>query len=228
MEKKVVGLFAIIGVFLLVSGVYAVSDSEIDDFLRNVAEQKGISESSINNITEVDFNNLPRGINISNIDDTNLAIYKIETNDSEPAFILTVSSENVRKISAPKYYTTSLLNFGYDEETKDSTFLKTSTGVSTSKENGYVMLRDGSITGMSTSLEITSGAGEVQIIILKNGETVGFGNSFAVTSPGIKTDRDIQSQGVVAFEAGDAISVYAKVSGDVKWKDAINIVEITN
>lgn len=227
MEKRVMGLFVIFGIFLLISSVYAVSDQELDDFLRNIAEQKGIPESTIKNVTQVDFNNLPENISISNIDDTNLAIFKVETNEPSPAFIITVSDANFRKINTPQSYTTSLLNFGYDEEAS-STFLKTSTGVKSSAKNGYVMLRDGSITGISTSLEVVSGEGEIQIIILKNGEPIGFGNSFYVSTSGIKTDSDIQSRNVVTFKAGDVISVYAKATGSVKWKDAINIVEISN
>ena len=48
------------------------------------------------------------------------------------------------------------------EKLVDSTFLNTGTGVEASLEKGYVMMRSGSITGLSTNLEVLSGNGEIE------------------------------------------------------------------
>ncbi|MBI5803180.1 hypothetical protein HY448_00660 [Candidatus Pacearchaeota archaeon] len=226
--KNLVIFLAVFGIFLAVSGVYAVTDQDLEDFLKKIAEKKGINSSQIKNISEVDFGNLPKDLNISNIDDSNLAIYKVETNETKPTFIITFSEGNFKKISQPQSYSTSLLNFGFSGQSDESVFLRTAVGVPTSNENGYVMLHDGSITGISTGLQVISGEGKIQIVIIKNGEAVGFENSIEVPSSGLKTDYDIQSREVTTFRAGDVISAYLVVTGDVTWKDSTSIIEITN
>ena len=119
------------------------------------------------------------------------------------------------------------MNFGETEIVDGSGYLKTATGVQTSKDNGYVMMDYGSITGLSTSLEViqTSG-GVVEIIVYVNGEDVGLRNTIYSPEIGINKDYDKQSKDVVKFQPGDVISVYVKVSGEIKWKDAINLVKI--
>ena len=64
-----------------------------------------------------------------------------------------------------------LLTFGLDEQSSESIFLETSTGVKTDVQKGYVMMRAWSITGISTDLEVleNNGYSEVEIIIYKNG-----------------------------------------------------------
>ena len=222
-----------IGIFLLAfSGVLAESEEE-NDFMRKVAEKKGISETEIKNITEINFANLPKEINLKNIDDSNLALYKIELKEGKPVFLVTFSGKNVEKISSTSTqisYSTSLLHFGKNEETSGSTFLKTPLGVQSSLDKGYVMLRKGSITGISTNLEAVNGKGEIQIIIYKNGKEVGFRNSIDVSSNSIKKDYDIQSREIVTFNAGDIISVQVNVgnNADITWKGVITLVEISN
>ena len=89
------------------------------------------------------------------------------------------------------------------------------------------MMREGSITGLSTNLEVVGGGeGEIDIIIYKNGEQVGLGNSLD-GSLGVKEDYDVQSNGVVSFEPGDVISVYCNTDKDLVWKDVITMIEIT-
>ncbi len=99
------------------------------------------------------------------------------------------------------------------------------------------MMREGSITGLSTSLEVVEGApkegvpssegkGEIEILIYKNGERVGFENMLN-GDLGVKKDYDVQSNGVVTFEPGDVISVYANAEDGLIWKDVITIIEIT-
>ena len=230
--KKIFAVF-VIGIFLLAtSGIFAESEEE-NDFVRKVAEKKGISETEIKNITEINFANLPKEINFANIDDSNLALYKIELKEGRPVFLITFSGKNIEKISSTSTqvsYSTSLLPFGENEETSGSSFLKTPLGVQGSLDKGYVMLRKGSITGISTNLEVVNGEGEIQIIIYKNGKEVGFRNSIDVFSNGIKKDYDIQSREIVTFNAGDIISVQVNIrnNGDITWKAVITIVEISN
>jgi hypothetical protein len=119
------------------------------------------------------------------------------------------------------------LNFGFNGETSKSEFMKTATGVDGSLEKGYVMMRSGSVTGISTNLETLAGRGSIEIIIYRNGKAIQFGNTFVVDSVGIKKDYDVQSKGTVSFEAGDVISAYAQSSDGVSWKDATTLVEIT-
>ena len=121
------------------------------------------------------------------------------------------------------------LHFGSSGEMSESTFLNTATGVEGSLEKGYVMMRDGSITGISTSLDIAeaSSNGEVNVIIYKNGEAIRFGNTIDASSVDSKKDYDIQSSEVVTFEAGDLISAYVGGQGNIAWKDVITMVEIT-
>ena len=87
-------------------------------------------------------------------------------------------------------------------------------------------MRDGSITGISTNLEIVKGEGEIEIVIYRNGEVVEFGNSFVGDSEGVKKDYDVQSEATVKFEAGDVISVSVEADDGVVWKDVITMVEI--
>ena len=231
--KKIFAVF-VIGIFLLAaSGVFAESEEEKDDFVKKVAEKKGISETEIKNITEINFTNLPKEINLENIDDTNLAIFKIELIGDKPVFLITFSGKTIEKISSTSTqvsYSTSLLPFGKNEETSESTFLKTPLGVQGSLDKGYVMLRKGSITGISTNLESVDGEGEIQIIIYKNGKVVGFRYSIDVSFNSIKKDYDIQSREIVTFNAGDIISVQvnSRNNEDITWKAVITIVEISN
>lgn len=232
--KKIFAIF-ILGLLLIgVSGVFAEEISkETEDFIKKLENQKGISETEIENITEVDFTNLPDEINLENIDNTNLALYEVKLKNDKPIFLITFSGKTIEKISSPQtqvYYSTSLLNFGENEETTGSAFLKTPLGVQSSLDKGYVMLREGSITGISTNLEIVNGEGELQIIIYKNGKEIGFRNSIDVSSNGVKKDYDIQSREIVEFDRGDTISVQivSKNSANITWKEVITIVEISN
>ena len=215
----------------MLSFVLAASDlsEELEDFVKKVAEKKGVSEEDITNVTEVDFNDLPDEVKLENIDESNLALYKIDSKNDISTFVITFSDKRFQKVSKPVDYTALLLNFGMDEEINNSTFLKTATGVLGDLNKGYVMLREGSITGISTNLEIleTNNEGEIQIIIYKNNEEVGFGNLVNVLSSGIKKDYDIQSKDIVTFRPGEVISVYAKVQGEVIFKDVITVIEIS-
>src|SRR3990167_10527469 len=72
-KMKRLSVFLALGIFVLVmSGVIAESSlpDDVQDFVKKVAEKKGIPESDINSVEEVNFSDLPKEINIQNIDDT--------------------------------------------------------------------------------------------------------------------------------------------------------------
>jgi hypothetical protein len=246
-------LFAIIGIFMtvvLIAGVFMSAESNSDEvssieqkteqlsdgvvnYVEDFASQKGISEESINNVTKVNFDELPKEVNIENVNDANLAIYQINYNKSsskqEKIFVITYSVDKLKAqgdiiLSQDKR---EFLNFGLSGTAKESRFLKSAAGVDGSSEKGYVMMRSGSITGISTSLETTEGAGNLEIVIYRNGKPIQFGNTFAVDSAGTKKDYDVQSKGTVSFEAGDTISAYIKSSDGIAWRDVNTLIEIT-
>lgn len=228
MKRLFIGIAIVM--IILIAGVFAETIGLSEDtqkIVKDVAGKKGIQEEEIESIEEVDFKDLPEQIDIENIDETNLAVYEVDYGEDKPIFVLTVSDETVEKIKK-EYEGVSkmLLNFGFEEETQESGFLKTATNVETRLDKGYVMMRQGSITGMSTNLEIIQGLGNIEIMLYKNGEPIGFRNTFVGDSPGIKKDYDTQSIGTVEFEAGDILSVYAKAEGEITWKDVITLVEI--
>ena len=90
------------------------------------------------------------------------------------------------------------------------------------------MMRKGSITGISTNLEVlNSGNNGIEIIIYKNGEEINFRNSLNALQ-GVQKDYDTQSRDNIKFEQGDIISVKLIADREISWKDVITIVEITN
>ena len=247
-------LFVIVGIslaILLISGLIAAADNtssdqiiqgkidsqvsgDVQGYVEDFVEKKGIDADKINNITQVDFNILPKEVNIENVNDANLAIYQIDYNKSstiqDKIFVVTYSVDKLKAqgdliVAQDKR---EFLNFGFSEEGDKSEFMKTATGVEGSLDNGYVMMRSGSITGISTNLEALKGNGNIEIILYKNGQAIQFGNSFVIDSAGMNKDYDIQSKETVTFEAGDTISAYIQSSDGVSWKDVITLVEITN
>ena len=251
MKKIFIFSFVVILSFLLVVSVFAVASAqesfqenekifssdigeEALDYVTSFAEKRGVNVNDITNVSKVDFNDLPKEVNIENVNDANLAIYQINYNENtedKKVFVVTYSLEKLKAqgdliVAQDKR---EFLNFGFEGTMVNDGFLKTATGVESSLEKGYVMARKGSITTISTNLEITKSddSGKVEIIIYKNGEMILFGNTLDANGQGIKKDYDVQSKDTVTFEPGDVISVYAKSDGNVKWKDVITLVEIT-
>jgi len=228
---KRVFVIVLFGILLTASGVFAETiglTEEVKEIVEDILANKGIEEENITSIELVDYNNLPDAIDIENIDDTNLAIYAVDIGEDKLIYVITASDELFKKISkVPTTGDVLILDFGYEGEMKKKDeFLETATGIETSLEKGYVMMRGGSITGISTNLEIVKGGGEIEIVIYRNGEVVEFGNNFVGDSEGVKKDYDLQSEGTVKFEAGDVISVSVEAKGDVVWKDVITMIEI--
>lgn len=216
--------FIVIGIgiiLLMLSGVFA---DEINYITGNLeAEGKEVAS-----IIEVDPNNLPSQVNIEDIEfGTNLAIYEIDIVGEKPVFAITASDEMFQEPAYILKDTRQLLHFGFNGEMFAQGFLKTATGVS-SEEKGYVMMRSGSITGISTILEISeTSSGKIEIIIYKNGEPIGFRNTLNAFSLGMQKDYDLQSKNVVMFKPGDIISVSIKTSENIPLEDIITMVEIT-
>ena len=203
-------------------------DKKADQFVRDVAKMKGVNESNVRGIKELDVANLPGKVTFENIDENNLALYEIDVSDSEePVYIVTASSDFFKK-TVRVFAQRMLLSFGYSGEVDSDSFLKTSSGVDTTLENGYVMTRDGSITGLSTSLEIISSTSKnpVEIRVYKDSEKIGFRNSIIFNSEGVYTDYDTIDSDILNFEKGDVISVEVDVPEGIKIKDVITLLEI--
>ena len=248
--KKALVIFGLSVLVLLVVGVFvAAADLQIIDdesisispkitdtvlnYVEEFVQKRDITSDSIKTVTEVDFDTLPKEVNIENVGDHNVGIYEIDytessTGEDKQIYMVTYSVNELREqgdliIAHDKR---QFLQFGFDGGMTGG-FLKTSTGVQGSLEKGYVMVRSGSVTAVSTNLEVTSeGVGLIEIIIYKNGKRVEFGNSFN-GDLGVRNDYDVQSNNVVIFEPGDVISAYADASEGLVWKDVITMIEIT-
>lgn len=227
--KKGFVIFGIIVVLFLATSVVAETMSvseEMGVLVKDVLKSKGIDEGSVGDIREVDFNNLPSGININNIDETNLALYEVQIgSEDKPVYILTASESKFKKVIA-KFSKKMFLNFGHSGEITESGYLESATGVLGNLDKGYVMMREGSVSGISTNLEVLEGGGRVEVFIYKNGEEVGFRNSFDVVDSGIYDDYDVMSEGILNFEPGDLISVYVNLEKDIKINDVITLLEV--
>ncbi|MCR4327529.1 MAG: hypothetical protein NUV46_03030 [Nanoarchaeota archaeon] len=228
--KRFSVVFALGVILLLGTGVLAESFSISDNtekFVKKIASNRGVAEESITSITQVDLNDLPEEVNIQNIDDTAIAMYQIEVEGEKPVYVITASEMEIKK-QVENLLGKMLLNFGTPGEVSESTFLSSSAGVKGSENKGYAMIRSGSITGISTNLEVlNSGIGEAEVIIFKNGEVVGFRNTFDLSENGIKSDYDTVGENIVNFNKGDIISVKVVLPSGVFIKDVNTLLEIT-
>lgn len=227
--KKVFPIL-IVSLIILASCVFAENmavSSDVQDMVKTAVSEKGINQADVKSVEEVDFNNLPPEIDIQNIDNTSLSLYKVDYGNEKPFYIISVSEEKFKQI-AEKVAGKMLLNFGYKEALSDSSFLESSVGTQTSFEKGYVMMRKGSITGLSTSLEIllTDSNGDIEVILYKNGEEIGFRNILVADKTGVKKDYDSLTEKTINFEPGDVISAYVKINGNLQVKDINSLVEI--
>jgi len=175
--KKIAVCF-VITILILTVGVFADTKDTIEEIKDFIVEKGIIVEDK--DIVQVNFSDLPDEVNIEKIENTSIVIFEVNYS-SKPLFVVTSSSERFQpEAPAATCDTKLLLQFGMSKGNGKSDFLNMAGGVQSSSEKGYVMIRDGSITGISTNLEITKSAKdeEVEIIIYKNGEEVGFRNVF--------------------------------------------------
>jgi len=209
--------------------------ADVSGFVGDFVKKRGVSVDSIKNISQIDFNSLPREVNIQNVGDNNLAIYQVAydngSGQDSNLYVVAYSLEKIKSqgdliVAQDKR---NFLVFGSSGLMSNSGPLETASGVETSLNKGYVMPRDGSITAISTNLDVeTAGNGSIEIIVYKNGEPINFGNTLDAQTAGVKNDYDVQSKDIVSFEAGDVISVYAENrEADSSWKDITTMVEIT-
>jgi hypothetical protein len=229
-RRKLYLIIALVLIFITASGVLAETiglSSDVKDIINNVVEKQGINSSDIKSVEQVGFDALPPQVDLKNIDTTNLAVYQVDYGGDKPVFVITASGETI-KASPPKTFAYKMfLNFGLKGDVSPPAFLNTANGVEGNLEKGYVMVRDGSITGLSTNLEVLSGQGSIEVMVYVNGQPIGFRNTIYADSAGVKKDYDTQSFGVVNFQKGDVISAYVKTDGDIAFKDVINLVEIS-
>ena len=228
--KKGIFVFVILAVLLLGASVLAetiILSEDIEGMVKDVAISKGIEREDIKGINQVDFTNLPDNIKLENIDQNNLALYEIKVGIEErPVYIITASESKLKRV-AMKFANKMMLNFGHSGEISQSSYLMSSTGVLGDLDKGYVMMRKGSITGMSTNLEIIEGKGIIEVSIYKNGELMGFRNYFYVEDSEIKSDYRTISEGVLNFYPGDILSVYLDLNGDIRLRDVNTLIEIS-
>lgn len=211
-------------------------DEEISDwvydYIYKFIAKMDISPDDVVSISLVDFDNLPSSVNLGSISDgSGLAIYEVAFDIGsglKKVYVVTYSLDEVD--SQDDVFPTSkrqFLNFGLAGKTKKSIFLLTATDVETSVEKGYVMMRDGSITAMSTNLDILKAGENVEVVIYINGEPAGFGNMLSGDEVGVKNDYDVISDNTVEFTAGDVVSVYLDLDKGVRLRDVTTLVEIT-
>ena len=223
--NKTIVCFVII-VMLLTVGVLG-DTKNVKEEIKDFVEGKGIIVED-KDIVEVNFSDLPDAVDIEKIENTSVVIYKVNYSDKS-LFVVTSGEKFQAEAPLPVCDTRLLLYFGISEK-MNAGFLNMASGTKGSMEKGYVMIRDGSVTGISTNLEIIKSAEneEVEIIIYKNGEEVGFRNVLSADSSGVKIDYDTQSKGIVKFKAGDVISVYLNSGNGVSLADVTTAIEITN
>ncbi len=231
--KKIAIYFVLIAIVFVTSGVVAEQvglSNSAQKIVEDILSNKGIDPDTVESVEEVTFDELPEQIDVENIDDTNLVVYEIKPLEGNSFFVVTASDKTLKKQQQITGIARYIMDFGYSGAMAGDGFLRTAVGVETSPHKGYVMIRDGSITGLSTNLEVIEGSGEISVTLYKNGEAIGFKNHFIIESeePGkIMIDRDIQSSGTVTFEQTDVISMYVESTGNVVWRDVITQVELT-
>lgn len=226
-----------LGLIILIAGAFAQTASqeespianEVSNYIKLFVEKEGIKESQIINISQVNLNNLPDEIEIKNIETNNIGLYKINyagKNVSKKVFLVTYSTNELKKKT--DYITKNIQSFvfGHSKESSSSEYLEIA-GVQSGEKIGYVMMHSGSITGISTSLEITGGTGKLFIEVYKNGKDTSFGNIISPANSN-KIDYALQSEDIIAYEPGDIISVYIHNTGDVTWKNAVVNIEATS
>ncbi|MEK6884826.1 MAG: hypothetical protein AABY22_34660 [Nanoarchaeota archaeon] len=208
--------------------------NETEKFIKKFVEENNeIKEDNIKTIEKIDLENPPEDVKIGNVDEnTGVAIYQLnytENNQEKKLYVVTYSTEQfktpleLKSVNAIEY-----LSFGINGERNSSSYLETATGVLTSDKNGYVMIDSGSITGLSTSIEVINSDvnGQIELSIYKNGENTGLTNVIDTSNAGTQKDFDKQSEGIVVFEPGDIISMHLEIEGDVEYKNVISLVKV--
>jgi len=236
-SRKFIFLFAILLVVLLLTTAFAdigVKKGPISkENVKQYIEEKH-PEINVHGVEEVDLENPPEEIDIEKIKDTEIAIYEVnysssneETQQIEDKKVFVVSASGLQQ-AVPVAVSINYLQFGSSAEMVEVGWLETATGVMSSEEAGYVMMRPGSITGLSTNLEVlTADDAPIKITVYKNGQDTGLTNYVDAISAGVQIDYDLESEEIDDFVPGDIISVKVETNGNAKWTNVITMVEIT-
>ena len=228
MKKEVFIVFGLI--FLISAGAFAETLSEgaisqeVEKYIKGFVGKRGINETQVQSVTEIDKDALPNDIDIKKIEDNNVGIYKIdytEQNIQKKVYVITYSAEEFKKQETAKNI--QYLQFG-KMQGSESVYLDSATGVMSGADNGYVMMRDGSVTGISTSVVISGSDGKLKVKVYKNGYDTGFENLIS-SADNKKIDYDLQSENIVTYEPGDIISVYVEQIGEINWSSMTTMVE---
>src|SRR3990167_7646867 len=72
----------------------------VSEFVQGFVSEKGIKPEEIKGVREVDFNALPKEVNIENVNDANLAIYEVDYIDTaqqqeKKVYVITYSVEQL-------------------------------------------------------------------------------------------------------------------------------------
>ena len=231
MKKEVIIVLALLFVFS--AGVLAQTTSNpiskgVGDFVDDFVEGTGIADEEVDAVSQVNQSDLPEEVDLKNIGENKVGIYEVnytENNEQKQIFVVTYAASQLPKKEVSSTKNIQSLHFGYNGFSDSASYLETSIGVSLSEDKGYVMLRPGSVTGISTSLDV-NGQGIIEIKVYKNGQDTGFSNIISSDGTG-KIDYDLQSEGITDYAPGDLISVYIE-SSDVSWGNAITMVETTS
>lgn len=202
MKNKFILFVLCVGFLCLVAAASGPVDSLI--------EKQGISPTDVNEISTVDKNALPSGLDISEVQENNVNIQKIDYNQngiSRDLFVISFTNEGLKEILKEKE-----VSAGY---------YLTFSGV----ENlgSYVLMEAGSVTGLSSSVDF-SGEGEIAIEVYRNEDLMFISNKILSTGEGF--DFDLQSKNLDVFNVGDRISIKVKSSESIKLKEVNSIVKI--
>lgn len=232
MKKEV---FLVLVLFFLVSASVVAQTSsnieeEVEEFVKSfVGDTSLIDEEDIRDIRQINQSELPDNIDIKDIDENSIGIFEvdyIEGNSTKSIFVVTYATSDFKKKEIAITKNIQSLYFGFSGVSNEDSFLESSTGVLLNENKGYVMLRSGSVTGISTSLDL-SGNGKIFINVYKNGLNTGFHNLIS-SEDNEKIDYDLQSDNIITYNAGDILSVRIEVSGNVEWGGVVTIMETTS
>ncbi len=236
--KKEVLLSVLVVLLVLSVGVFAQelanensNQETIEKFITEFIEGTDLVDGgNVQSVSTVNQSELPDDLEIKEIAENNVGIFEVNftTNlgESKKVFVVTYATNDFKRKEIINVKNIQNLFFGLAEERISSDYLETASGVKTGEQIGYVMLREGSITGISSSLEI-SGNGKLFISVYKNGIETGFHNLIS-TEDSTKIDFDLQSENIVNYKPGDIISVYVNQIGNVNWKNVVTSVETTS
>lgn len=232
MKKEVFLVFVLF--FLVSAGVLAQSSTglgeSVEEFVKDFVGDTGLTnEENIRDIRQINQSDLPDDVEIKDIDENKIGIfevYYVDENTTKSVFVVTYATNDFKKKEIAITKNIQYLNFGFAGSSDEDSFLESSTGVSLNEGKGYVMLRSGSITGISTSLDLT-GEGKVFVSVYKNGVNTGFHNLISSEDNG-KIDYDLQSEHIVNYIPGDVLSVKMESSGGVEWGQVVTIMETTS